>query len=158
MKLVNVSMDDLNLYESMFTDPIYMADLGGVQPLEKIPTILQKQVDCSDSGKGWVFKVLATSDDISENSKFNADDIAYLQSNSGVGSICLWDGFWEDKVVTEIGFGKNSMSCLLWYHIKGISTRFQGNGFASKALQLLLDKAKENRDRWGSNFTSIIIY
>jgi hypothetical protein len=36
MKLVPVSKDDLALYESMFCDPVHMADLGGVQPREKV--------------------------------------------------------------------------------------------------------------------------
>lgn len=36
MKLVPVSTDDLTLFESMFCDPKHMADLGGVQPREKV--------------------------------------------------------------------------------------------------------------------------
>ena len=36
---------------------------------------------------------------------------------------------------------------------KGIMTRFQGNGFASKALKLVLEKAKEDGgERWGNAF------
>lgn len=36
MKLVPVSNDDLALFESMFCDPVHMADLGGPQPVEQV--------------------------------------------------------------------------------------------------------------------------
>ena len=36
MKLVPVSNDDLELYVTMFCDELHMAELGGVQPKEKV--------------------------------------------------------------------------------------------------------------------------
>ena len=40
MKLIAVSRDDLALYESMFCDEAHMADLGGVQPREKVCRVI----------------------------------------------------------------------------------------------------------------------
>lgn len=58
MKLIPLQSGDLGLYVKLFTDPIYMADLGGPQPLEKVPKILQKQIDSHTSGAGIVLKIV----------------------------------------------------------------------------------------------------
>lgn len=50
MKLVPVSLEDLELYESCFCDPDHMADLGGVQPREKVPLVFVSLATVSSDG------------------------------------------------------------------------------------------------------------
>lgn len=61
--------------------------MGGPQPKEKIPKILETQLRCVSSGKGWVFKII---------SKLHQE---------AVGTICIFGGFYKDEEITEIGWG-----------------------------------------------------
>jgi len=183
MKLEPVSLDDLTLYESMFCDAAYMSELGGVHPVDKVPSILSKQVSCHESERGWVFKMVTTEDDedkedsndgkgggeLEEVKRENKgkgeeeeddkggsssrgegvveeDASSYNSSSSSssnttntkkarskvaagtsVGTVCLWEGSWQDAAVTEIGWG--------------VATAFQGRGFGTRGVKLLLDMA-----------------
>ncbi len=154
MKLIPVTLGDLALYEAMFGDEEYMKDLGGVQPAEKIPGILQRQARCMSSDKGWVFKIIAESNDWNTETygPFPNDECSSWDFGSGekvgdldsttivrgipVGTVCVWTGYDEkrDVEISEIGWG--------------ILVKFQGKGLATLALKLLLEKAKDS-GRWG---------
>ncbi len=142
MKLIPLQSGDLGLYVKLFTDPIYMADLGGPQPLEKVPKILQKQIDSHNSGAGIVLKIVPEEGDWlaakekRENKGFvTAEEPFYDFENDfewkeGIGSVCLW--FYEDT--PEIGYG--------------VLPKYQNFGFTSKAVSMLLDIARQDKERW----------
>mmetsp|Transcript_16161 Transcript_16161/g.27311 ORF Transcript_16161/g.27311 Transcript_16161/m.27311 type:complete len:193 (-) Transcript_16161:1584-2162(-) len=128
MKLCSVTKDDLPLYESMFCDPVHMAELGGPQPREKVPEILKKQIEGARSGRSWLYKVVP---DFGIDSKFTE-----VELSMGVGTVGLWTGSWKEEPVTEI----------CW----GIAPKYQGNGFGSAAVRMLLHKAiEEGAEKWG---------
>jgi RimJ/RimL family protein N-acetyltransferase len=152
MKLVPVSLDDFELYESCFCDPEHMSDLGGVQPREKvrvaallaclrifncrallyatqIPAILAKQVSYVDSDKGWVLKVVPEAQDLPGDGSLTLQDVS-----RGVGTVGLWEGEWKGTAVTEI----------CW----GIAPKFKGRKFGKMAVSLMLDMARAD-GRWG---------
>lgn len=128
MKLVPVSLDDLALYEAMFGSEEYMRELGGPQPADKIPGILQRQVSCMQTNKGWVYKILLEQADSSSVT----DDM----HNVAIGTICVWTGFDEKRQeeISELGYG--------------VLPQYQGHGFATKAVSMVLDLAKIDT-RWG---------
>jgi RimJ/RimL family protein N-acetyltransferase len=132
MKLLPIAETDAALYEAMFCDAEYMKDLGGPQSVENSIVTLHKQLKFVESGKGWVFKIVLDDEDVNST----------ITSGTSVGTVCLWEGFFEEAVVTELGYG--------------ILCKYQGNGYATKALHLLLEKAKLS-GKWGTihSFTSI---
>eukprot|EP01039_Chlorochromonas_danica_P002058 gene2058-2246_t len=137
MKLVPVSFDDLPLYKAMFCDPVHMEELGGVQPEEKVPSILERQVSVMETGKGWVYKIVPDKNDWRDPScelctTVDKNSISWV---NGVGTVCLWRGSHKDEDITEIGWG--------------VIPKYQSQGFASLALGMLLDMAKDD-GRWGS--------
>jgi RimJ/RimL family protein N-acetyltransferase len=127
MKLVPLSRDDLDLFVSMFGDPEHMAELGGVHPLEKIPSILDKHIGYAEKGTSVTFKIVPTEEDLES---YHCD----LKTGEGVGTVCLWEGEFENQPVSEIGWG--------------VATRYKGCGFATKAVRMLLELAKQS-GRWG---------
>ena len=130
MKLLPVTLDDLPLYEAMFGNEEYMKELGGIQPAEKIPGILQRQVNCVQSDKGWVFKIIPEPQDWKEG------DENISQTEIAVGTVCVWTGYDDKRAVeiSEMGYG--------------VLPHYQGKGFASKAIRQVIDLAREN-GRWG---------
>ncbi|RYG99329.1 N-acetyltransferase [archaeon] len=138
MKLKEICIDDLDLYKAMFCDPVHMADLGGPQPEEKVPGILERQVNALVSGKGWIYKIVPEIED------WNGSNIprSNIDWTRGVGTICIWSGEYKDQPATEIGWG--------------VLPAYQHRGFATKALTALLDLAR-NDGRWGvvHAFTSV---
>eukprot|EP01040_Poterioochromonas_malhamensis_P002558 gene2558-2720_t len=140
MKLIPLQSGDLGLYVKLFTDPIYMADLGGPQPLEKVPKILQKQVDSHTSGAGIVLKIVPeeidwfTAKEKREKRGLITDEEPFydfendLGWKEGIGSVCLW--FYEDT--PEIGYGVFTKVSKLWlyksgsFNVIGYSTTRQG--------------------------------
>eukprot|EP01031_Cornospumella_fuschlensis_P035944 gene35944-43595_t len=123
MKLVDISKDDIDLYKAMFCDPVHMADLGGPQPEDKVPGILERQIDHVSQGKGWVFKI------VPELNDFKGREVpeGAIDWTHGVGTICIWVGEYKDQPVTEIGWG--------------VIPAFQHRGLATKALTMMLDLA-----------------
>lgn len=87
IELRDISLDDLALYESMFCDPVHMAELGGPQPKEKVSKILENQVNGVAKGSCWVYKIVS------------------VESGDGVGTVCLWNGSYKEQDVVEIGWG-----------------------------------------------------
>jgi RimJ/RimL family protein N-acetyltransferase len=121
---------DLNLYESMFCDPEYMKDLGGPHPKEKVDGILNNQLSCVTNGKGLVYKIVVHNHPDSPNEKV------------AVGTCCIWKGYYKDEIVSELGYG--------------ILCKYQGCGYATKGIALILNIAKED-PKWGKihAFTSV---
>jgi hypothetical protein len=127
MKLIPVTLEDLTLYEAMFGDAEYMKDLGGVQPMEKIPGILERQARCMSSDKGWVLKIIVEAQDwnVDKNGPFPTSNEHHswnlstgnkvTESNEevdvvhgiAVGTVCIWTGYDEkrDVEISEIGWG-----------------------------------------------------
>lgn len=129
MKLVPISLSDLPLYEKSFGDPVYMAELGGIQPPDKIPGILARQVACNEKDSGWVLKMVPTEEDVEEGELDRDPELSL-----GVGTVCVWGGEFQGEPCTEMGWG--------------VITKYQNRGFATKGVRLMLEKAKEN-GRWG---------
>lgn len=141
MKLIPLKEDDLELYIRMFSDPVYMADLGGPQPLEKIPILFEKQRSSHDSGASIVLKI------VPEESDWIADEEAKEKNaiiefydwrnddewRKGIGSLCLWKYYGDE---TEIGYG--------------ILPKYQNHGFTTTAVKMLLDIARAEKEKWGS--------
>eukprot|EP01038_Epipyxis_sp_PR26KG_P004503 gene4503-6363_t len=133
MKLLPITAEDLSLYIAMFCDPIQMKDLGGAQNPEQASSTLNKQIAYQNSGKGWVYKIIPTEEEL-EGRDIQIDD----EFNGAVGTVCIWDGYWDEKdqPISELGYG--------------IVRKFHSNGFATKAIRLLLEKCySEEPNRWG---------
>jgi RimJ/RimL family protein N-acetyltransferase len=147
MKLAPLEASDLSLFEKLFTDPIYMADLGGPQPVEKVPGILERQTKASQSGNSLVFKIILEVEDWRKakerRTKNGSDSDEFTpffdyeawkdEWSQGVGSVCYWRYSPEEEY--EIGYG--------------VLPKYQNFGFTTIAVKLLLEKARENRDKWG---------
>lgn len=54
-------------------------------------------------------------------------------SYKGIGSVCIWEGFYQHSPVVEIGWG--------------VALPFQGFGFATEAVKLILNMAEDDI-RW----------
>lgn len=85
ISLEDISFNDIKLYESMFCDDDHMKDLGGSQPKEKIPEILQKQINCNEMKNGIVKKIII--------------------NNESIGTICVWENKYKDENISEFGWG-----------------------------------------------------
>lgn len=83
-----------------------------------------------ESGKGWVYKIVPDAEEIPQGSALQPADIA-----GGVGTCGIWKGYWKDETVTEI----------CW----GVAPKFQGNKFAKKAINMILEMAVAD-GRWGT--------
>jgi RimJ/RimL family protein N-acetyltransferase len=149
MKLVPLSNEDIDLYIEMFSDPVYMVDLGGPQPLEKIPRILEKQIQCNNSKTGLVLKIVPEEDDWqiakqrweARTSGENVEGKTFFAYNDpdnrtkwmkGIGSLCLWKGEHNGQSINEIGYG--------------VLPTYQNYGFTSTAVKLLLEIARNDFD------------
>lgn len=178
MKLEPICDDesDRDLFERMFCDPIHMKDLGGAQPLEKVRlmhliavslvhltllllgmsfissppsfqvgSILAKQVSCMEQGKGWIYRIVPEEEDLKALVDCNPEERATF--SKGVGTVCVWEGYWEEHSVPIVEMG--------W----GVVPRYQGRGFGTQAVRLLLQMVEHDTERrWGSAihaFTSL---
>jgi RimJ/RimL family protein N-acetyltransferase len=146
MKLVPLESSDLSLFEKLFTDPVYMADLGGPQPSEKVPGILERQMKASQSGNSLVFKIIPEEEDWLKAKKrklesVNSDNsLPFLdyqatkeEWSQGIGSVCYWRYSPDEEY--ETGYG--------------VLPKYQNYGFTTTAVILLFDKARENKEKWG---------
>jgi RimJ/RimL family protein N-acetyltransferase len=138
MKFSSITSDDLPLYEKLFMNEEYMKYLGGVQTQERTHKMFQSHLNHSNSGKGKILKVIPEDEDFEE--KFSIvqsmkEDEDYFDYHRGVGTVCVWHGFFQDKVVTELGWG--------------ILPRYQGLGLATKALKMFVHLIEETEPQWG---------
>ena len=115
--LVNINENDTLLYEHMFCDPQHMAELGGAQSKDDALKNLERQLRCVESGKGWVYKIVP-------------HDVG-----RAVGTICVWESFWEEKEqeIAEMGWG--------------VLPAYQSRGYATKAVESILVRVRETH-RW----------
>lgn len=99
------------------------------------------QINSMRNGDCWVYKIIPDIVDFpfdKEPTNFETN----LDWCNGVGTVCLWRGSYKDTEVTEIGYG--------------VTRAYQGRGFGTMAVQLILQKAKE-AGNWGTIhcFTSV---
>ncbi len=87
MHLVNISLDDLPLYESIRCDPQMMMELGGPQPREGLPQKLRHDVESVEKGQDWNFKIIPDED-----------------SGRAAGQVCIWEHSWRGETINEIGW------------------------------------------------------
>ncbi len=113
IKLEPIDDGDLLLYEQMFCDPEYMAELGGIQPIEKVSGILSRQVNCMRSGAGWVFKIVVVSG----------------ESHEAVGTVCVWSGWYKDAPAVEMGWG--------------VVRKHQGRGYGKQGVLKMAKEQKK---------------
>ena len=85
MRLRDVGMEDLALWERLRCDPAMNTELGGPQPREEIPAKLAEDVEAAAADVSWISVV-------------ESDD------GEAMGSVCIWthDG---DAPFSEIGWG-----------------------------------------------------
>lgn len=77
-----------------------------------------------------MFKVVPEQEDLPADGSLTLEQVS-----KGVGTVNMWEGSWEDKPATEMGWG--------------IAPAFQGHKFGTKAVKLLLEMAVES-GRWGT--------
>jgi RimJ/RimL family protein N-acetyltransferase len=87
MKLRNISLDDLSLYESLLCDPHMMSHLGGAFPRERMPQKLRRDVESVETERAWIFKIIPDE-----------------SSSQAAGSVCIWDNALHEETITEIGW------------------------------------------------------
>lgn len=135
MKLISVGENDIALYESMFTDENYMTDLGGAVDKEQALIVLRRHLSHIESGRGMVFKIIPSEGDDYSSSDYDERALSILLS--GIGCVCLWKMEADGTETTEIGWG--------------ILPEFQGKGFATKAVGMLIELARiDGKEKWGT--------
>jgi hypothetical protein len=87
MQLRTITNVDLDLWIRMQCDPVMMADLGGPQPLEKMPQIFKNTLNVVTNKTGWVDVILVGA---------NEDQVA--------GSVCIWESGHDGHPVNEMGW------------------------------------------------------
>lgn len=87
MELRPVTSDDLSLYQHLFTNPAVMAELGGANPPEQVPRILQNQLKHVANGKGLVYKVVPDG-----------------EAEHGAGLVCVYESSHNDEAISEAGW------------------------------------------------------
>ena len=85
MKLRDVTLDDLALYERMRCDPVMMAELGGPLPSDGVPDKLRRDVAAVEGDEYWVSIV-------------ESDD------REPMGSVVLWRHDDHGEMESEIGW------------------------------------------------------
>lgn len=122
--------EDLELYVGMFCSPEHMQYLGGPVPPETAEKYLRAHMRCNTTGSGLVFKLVPEPEDW----KGDEDTLLVEDAQKGVGTVCMWHSEHKGEFIDEIGWG--------------IQPRFQGHGFGTKGVRLLLELAREQGDRW----------
>ena len=87
MRLRDVKPDDYPLWVAMQCDPVMMSELGGPQPLEKMPDIFQRNLASSQEDSAWIFVVM--SDEAPERP---------------AGSVVVWQAGHDDAHYNEMGW------------------------------------------------------
>ena len=87
MRLIDITMDDLPLYEGMLCDPAMMQELGGPLPTEGMSEKLEEIVSSVDKGEVWYLKIIPDDD-----------------SRIAAGTVCIWEHTWNGESISEIGW------------------------------------------------------
>ena len=85
MKLRDVTLDDLSLYQHMRCDPVMMAELGGPLPIEGVPDKLRRDVAAVERDEYWV-------------------SIVESDEGAAMGSVVLWRHDDHGEMESEIGW------------------------------------------------------
>jgi len=85
VRLRDVTLDDLALYERMRCDPVMMAELGGPLPIDGVPDKLRRDVAAVERDEYWV---------------------SIVESDEGepMGSVVLWRHDDHGEMESEIGW------------------------------------------------------
>jgi len=93
-----------------------------------------------EKGDGWIYKIVPEEGDLEVDCI--PDDRTALAK--GVGTVCIWEGYWEEHSVRIVEMG--------W----GVVPKYQGRGFASLAVRLLLQMVERDTDqRWALSYTPL---
>jgi RimJ/RimL family protein N-acetyltransferase len=87
VRLRDISMDDLPLYEELVTDPETMAELGGPLPRDGLTDKLRGIVEDVEAGRIWYSVILPD------------DDPAVT-----AGTVCIWSHEQDGEDVNEMGW------------------------------------------------------
>ena len=87
MRLRDVTPDDYDLWVEMQCDPVMMSELGGPQPLEKMPGIFQNSLRSSQDGSAWIFVVMSDE-----------------EPERAAGSVVVWESGHGDEHYNEMGW------------------------------------------------------
>lgn len=87
MELRNLTLEDLELYERINTDPAMMAELGGPVPREGLPEKLRRDVADVEADRVWVLKIIPDE-----------------EAGTPAGTVAVWDHEWNGQTITEIGW------------------------------------------------------
>lgn len=118
MRLLELTTDDLPLYERVYRDPRMLKHLGGVPfPQEGLAPKLQRDVESIRRGAAWIFKIIPDEED----------------EERAAGSVCIWESRVHDELMNEIGWS--------------ILPEFQRQGLATRAVSALLERARD-AGRW----------
>jgi RimJ/RimL family protein N-acetyltransferase len=85
VKLRDVTLDDLGLYERMRCDPVMMAELGGPLPIDGVPDKLRRDVAAVERDEYWV-------------------SIVGSDEGEPMGSVVLWSHDDHGELESEIGW------------------------------------------------------
>jgi RimJ/RimL family protein N-acetyltransferase len=85
--LRNVTLDDLDLYIAMRTDPVVMAELGGPLPIETVPDKVRRDAEAAASGESW-----------------NLAIVPEESNGEAVGIVVMWNHEDNGEIISEIGW------------------------------------------------------
>lgn len=85
MRLRDVTLDDLWLYERLRCDPVMMAEIGGPQPKEGIPSKLREDVDAVERDVLWI-------------------SVIETDEGAAAGSVCIWQHDEHGETISEAGW------------------------------------------------------
>jgi RimJ/RimL family protein N-acetyltransferase len=85
VRLRDITVDDLGLYEAQMTDPAMMAELGGPRPREGLEEKLRGIVEDVQVGR-TLYSVIVVGDSIP------------------AGSVCIWEHEWNGQTISEMGW------------------------------------------------------
>jgi RimJ/RimL family protein N-acetyltransferase len=125
MRLVDISLEDLALYEALRCDPDMMTAFGGPQSATDMPDKLRRDVEAMERGEIWVFKIV-----VDESDDWATDS----EEGRAAGSVCIWPSEHQGEPVDEIG----------WMVLPAL----QRKGIATQAVEMMLDRARIE-SRWG---------
>ena len=87
MRLRDVGMEDLPLYEALLTDPATMSELGGALPRDGLEKKLRGIVDEVRADEVW-YSVIVPGE----------------RHATGAGTVCIWSHDWNGRRISEIGW------------------------------------------------------
>jgi RimJ/RimL family protein N-acetyltransferase len=84
MKLRTLSLDDLILYQRVYSDPALWTELGGVPELD-LAAKLKRDVAAVEADRHWVLVIVD-------------------EDRTAAGTVSLWDHGWQGETIDEIGW------------------------------------------------------